>query len=141
MAKHGENALYLAHQFESVGLPVYYPGLEGHPQHELATSLMNPGYGYGETMAVDMGDMETAGRLLMQLQDAGVGYLAVSLGYFKTLFSAPGQSTSSEIPTDEQLTMGLCEGLIRISVGLDNDIRNTLGSYLHEPGGRRRQRS
>ncbi len=125
MAKHGENALYLARQFQSVGLPVYYPGLENHPQHDLATNLMNPGFGYGGMMAVDVGDMETAGRLLMRLQDAGVGYLAVSLGYFKTLFSAPGQSTSSEIPVDEQQSMGLCEGLIRISVGLDNDIRST----------------
>ena len=125
MAKHGENALYLARQFQGTWLPVYYPGLKSHPQHALATSMMNPGFGFGGMMAVDMGDMETVGRLLMKLQDAGVGYLAVSLGYFKTLFSAPGQSTSSEIPVDEQQSMGLSDGLIRISVGLDNDIRST----------------
>jgi methionine-gamma-lyase len=125
MAKHGENALYLARQFQSAGLPVYYPGLESHPQHDLATNLMNPGFGFGGMIAVDVGDMERAGRLLMRLQESGVGYLAVSLGYFKTLFSAPGQSTSSEIPADEQQSIGLSEGLIRISVGLDNDIRKT----------------
>ncbi len=125
MAKHSENALYLARQFQSIGLPIYYPGLENHPQHGLAASLMNPGFGFGGMLAVDVGDMETAGRLLVRLQDAGVGYLAVSLGYFKTLFSAPGQSTSSEIPVDEQQSMGLCEGLVRISVGLDNDIGTT----------------
>jgi methionine-gamma-lyase len=125
MARHGENAFYLARQFQGAGLPVHYPGLENHPQHALSRRLMNPGFGYGGMLAVDVGDMETAGRLLMRLQDVGVGYLAVSLGYFKTLFSAPGQSTSSEIPVEEQHSMGLCEGLIRISVGLDNDIRST----------------
>ena len=54
-----------------------------------------------------------------------VGYLAVSLGFYKTLFSAPGSSTSSEIQEDEQKEMGLSEGLIRFSIGLDNDIERT----------------
>ena len=54
-----------------------------------------------------------------------LGYLAVSLGFYKTLFSAPGSSTSSEIPEDEQKEMGLSPGLIRFSVGLDNDIERT----------------
>jgi len=125
MAKHGENALYLAQKLRNIGLPVHYPGLESHPHHDLATRLLNPGFGYGGMLAVDVGDKVRAGRLLALLQEAKVGYLAVSLGYFKTLFSAPGQSTSSEIPVDEQESMGLSEGLIRMSVGLDNDIRNT----------------
>ena len=63
---------------------------------------------------------------LMQKQN--LGYLAVSLGFYKTLFSAPGSSTSSEIPEDEQKKMGLSEGLIRFSVGLDNDIERTFQS-------------
>jgi methionine-gamma-lyase len=54
-----------------------------------------------------------------------VGYLAVSLGFYKTLFSAPGSSTSSEISEIEQKEMGLSEGLIRFSIGLDNDIERT----------------
>jgi len=54
-----------------------------------------------------------------------VGYLAVSLGYFKTLFSNSGKSTSSEVPVKFQKEMGLSEGLIRFSVGLDNDIERT----------------
>ena len=49
----------------------------------------------------------------------------MSLGFYKTLFSAPGTSTSSEIPKEEQKTMGLNEGLIRFSVGIDNDIQRT----------------
>ena len=59
------------------------------------------------------------------LQQKNVGYLAVSLGFYKTLFSTPGSSTSSEIPEDEQKQMGLNEGLIRFSIGLDNDIGRT----------------
>ncbi|GMU87783.1 MAG: hypothetical protein AMXMBFR48_30240 [Ignavibacteriales bacterium] len=51
-----------------------------------------------------------------------VGYLAVSLGYFKTLFSSPGHSTSSEIPPEERDAMGLSDGLVRFSIGLDNNI-------------------
>ena len=47
------------------------------------------------------------------------------LGYFKTLFSSPGHSTSSEIPEEERKAMGLSEGLVRISIGLDNDIKKT----------------
>ena len=59
------------------------------------------------------------------LQENGVGYLAVSLGYFKTLFSCSGKSTSSEIPQQIQDEMGLSEGLVRFSVGLDNDIASS----------------
>ena len=53
------------------------------------------------------------------------GYLAVSLGFYKTLFSAPGLSTSSEIPEEERETMGLSDSLVRISIGLDEDIERT----------------
>ena len=63
-----------------------------------------------------------ANALMARMQQEKVGYLAVSLGYFKTLFSAPGHSTSSEIPAEEREAMGLSEGLVRFSVGLDNDI-------------------
>jgi len=59
------------------------------------------------------------------MQEENLGYLAVSLGFYKTLFSAPGSSTSSEIPEDEQSEMGLTDGLIRFSIGLDNDIELT----------------
>ena len=59
------------------------------------------------------------------MQNENLGYLAVSLGFYKTLFSAPGTSTSSEIPEEEQQQMGLSDGLIRFSVGLDADIERT----------------
>jgi methionine-gamma-lyase len=61
----------------------------------------------------------------LRLQEEKVGYLAVSLGYFRTLFSAPGGSTSSEIPPEERHRIGMGDGLIRFSVGLDNDMVRT----------------
>ncbi len=125
MARHSENALYLAQRFQEVGLTVHYPGLESHPHHELMSRLMNAGFGFGGIVAVDVGDKAAADRFMMRLQEEKVGYLAVSLGYFKTLFSAPGHSTSSEIPSEERHKMGMSDGLIRFSVGLDNDMERT----------------
>lgn len=125
MKQHGKNALYLAQQFEKLGLKVKYPGLPSHPEHELLKSMMNDGYGFGGILAIDLINAEDANVVMEEMQRRGVGYLAVSLGYFKTLFSNSGKSTSSEIPEDIQKEMGMSEGLLRFSVGLDNDIENT----------------
>ena len=76
-------------------------------------------------MTIDVGSLENANNLMELMQKKNLGYLAVSLGFYKTLFSAPGTSTSSEIPLEEQKTMGLSDGLIRFSIGLDNDIKRT----------------
>jgi methionine-gamma-lyase len=75
--------------------------------------------------AIDVGSIEKANALMELMQHNNLGYLAVSLGFYKTLFSAPASSTSSEIPEDEQIEMGLTDGLIRFSIGLDNDIERT----------------
>ncbi|MDA3927939.1 MAG: aminotransferase class I/II-fold pyridoxal phosphate-dependent enzyme [Prolixibacteraceae bacterium] len=122
MQQHSKNALYLAQQLEAVGLNVRYPGLKIHPDYELHTSLMNKYFGYGGIFAIDLKTVEIAEQFMQGIQDKGVGYLAVSLGYFKTLFSLSGKSTSSEIPKDVQKEMGLSEGLVRFSVGLDHNI-------------------
>ena len=116
----------MANRLTEWGLKVHYPGLEVHPQHELMKTLMNPGLGFGGMLTLDAGDADTAHRLMGSMQEEQVGYLAVSLGYFKTLFSMPGHSTSSEIPSEEQEAMGLGDGLVRFSVGLDDDIERTL---------------
>ena len=137
MAQHSANALALAGLFQDAGLAVHYPGLESHPQHRLMSRLMNPGFGFGGIVAVDLKDRATADRMMTRMQEEKVGYLAVSLGYFKTLFSAPGHSTSSEIPPEARQVMGMGDGLIRFSVGLDNDMQRTLGTVkklLHELG-------
>ena len=123
--QHSHNAMYLAQKFEADGLKTVYPGLKSHPSHELFSRMMNPEYGYGGMLTIDAGDLETANRLMELMQERNLGYLAVSLGFYKTLFSAPGSSTSSEIPLEEQMEMGLSDGLIRFSIGLDNDIERT----------------
>ena len=51
------------------------------------------------------------------MQQENLGYLAVSLGFYKTLFSYSGSSTSSEIPEEKRISMGLSDGLIRFSIG------------------------
>ncbi|MCB0291542.1 MAG: aminotransferase class I/II-fold pyridoxal phosphate-dependent enzyme [Calditrichaeota bacterium] len=130
MRKHSENAQYLAERLEALGLRTFYPGLASHPQHELMKKLMNPGFGYGGMLAIDLEDLKTANRLMVKMQEEKVGYLAVSLGYFKTLFSSPGHSTSSEIPEEDRVAMGLSDGLVRISIGLDNDIERTYQRIL-----------
>jgi methionine-gamma-lyase len=122
MKKHSENAMYLAVNMERDGMNIKYPGLASHPDHELMKSLMNPDFGFGGMMAIDLGTAQKASQFMEKMQNQGVGYLAVSLGYFKTLFSNPGKSTSSEVPESIQREMGLSEGLVRFSVGLDHDI-------------------
>lgn len=125
MQQHSKNALYLAQQFEKDGLKTVYPGLSSHPSHQLFKSMMNDTYGFGGMLTIDVGTLENANALMELMQERNLGYLAVSLGFYKTLFSAPGTSTSSEIPEDEQKEMGLSDGLIRFSIGLDADIERT----------------
>lgn len=125
MKKHSENALYLAERWEKDGLIVKYPGLKNHPQHELYKGMMHEEYGFGGLIALDVKTVEKANELMEMMQNENLGYLAVSLGFYKTLFSASGTSTSSEIPEDEQKEMGLSPGLIRFSIGLDHDIERT----------------
>ncbi len=125
MKKHSENALYLAQQFELDGYKVMYPGLKSHPQHELYKSLYNKEYGFGGLLTLDAGSLKKADDLMELMQKRSLGYLAVSLGFYKTLFNAPGTATSSEIPAEEHKAMGLTDGLIRFSIGLDNDIKRT----------------
>ena len=129
--KHSKNALYLAQKFEADGLRTVYPGLPSHPGHELYNDMMNPTYGYGGMLTIDAGSLEKANKLMELMQEKNVGYLAVSLGFYKTLFSAPGTSTSSEISQEEQAQMGLTEGLIRFSIGLDDDIERTYQLMRH----------
>ncbi len=89
------------------------------------TAQMNEGFGYGGMIAIDLGTAERANQFMEAMQKKNVGYLAVSLGYFRTLFSCSGKSTSSEVPEDVQKKMGMSEGLVRYSVGLDNDMEYT----------------
>jgi methionine-gamma-lyase len=128
--QHSANALYLAQKFESLGLKTVYPGLASHPSHQVFKAQMNAEFGFGGMLTIDVGNLKNANALMELMQNENLGYLAVSLGFYKTLFSAPGTSTSSEITEEEQKIMGLSEGLIRFSVGLDNDIERTYKAML-----------
>lgn len=128
MKQHSSNALYLSKKLYDDGVKVTYPGLPNHPQHELMKTMMNEEYGFGGLFVIDMQTPERANQLMELMQDDNLGYLAVSLGSYKTLFSAPGGSTSSEIPEEERMEMGLTDGLVRISIGLDNNPERTYQS-------------
>jgi methionine-gamma-lyase len=125
MQQHSLNASFLAKKFEEDGLKTVYPGLESHPSHKLFKSMMYDKYGFGGMLTIDVGSIDKANELMEMMQEKNLGYLAVSLGFYKTLFSAPGSSTSSEIPDEEREVMGLSDGLIRFSIGLDADIERT----------------
>ena len=125
MKQHSLNAMHLSKKLQEDGFKVIYPGLKSHPQHELMKTMMNTEFGFGGLFVVDLKTPERANELMEMMQEENVGYLAVSLGSYKSLFSAPGGSTSSEIPEEEREAMGLTDGLVRISIGLDNDAERT----------------
>lgn len=125
MQKHSENAMYLARKFKKIGLKHLYPGLPDHPDHHLMKKLMNKDFGFGGMIAIDLETAERAAPFMEIMQKKGVGYHAVSLGYFKTLFSNSGKSTSSEVPEEIQREIGLSPGLVRFSVGLDHNIERS----------------
>ncbi len=118
MAEHGRRALEIAGRLDALGLPVNYPGLKRHPDHKLFNALRASEYGYGGVLTIDVGDAETANELMSRLQnEQRFGYLAVSLGYFDTLMSCSGSSTSSEISDEDQRAAGISPGLVRVSIG------------------------
>ncbi|WP_144282301.1 aminotransferase class I/II-fold pyridoxal phosphate-dependent enzyme [Chryseobacterium echinoideorum] len=125
MKQHSHNALYLAQKFEEDGLKVSYPGLKSHKNHDLMKSMMHEEYGFGGLLTLDAETTDKANELMELMQKENLGYLAVSLGFYKTLFSCSGSSTSSEIPEEEREAMGISDGLIRFSIGLDHDIQRT----------------
>lgn len=125
MKQHSQNAMYLAKKFVEAGITIHYPGLPSNKGHETMKKMMDPQFGFGGMIAIDMRTAEQASKLMEKMEIEDVGYLAVSLGYFKTLFSNSGKSTSSEVPEEIQREMGLSEGMVRFSVGLDNDIERT----------------
>ncbi|CAL0333006.1 unnamed protein product [Lupinus luteus] len=118
MKEHSNRALVYATRLEKLGLKVIYPGLESHPQHEILKSIANKGYGYGGLLGIDMETEEKANKFMSYLQNhAQFGFLAVSLGYYETLLSCSGSSTSSELNEEEKKYAGISPGLIRVSVG------------------------
>lgn len=111
-------ALVFATRMKKLGLKVIYPGLEDHPHHSLLKSMANKEYGYGGILCVDMETVERANKLMYHLQNSTqFGFMAVSLGYYETLMSCSGSSTSSELTDEEKALAGISPGLVRMSVG------------------------
>ncbi|CAJ2668506.1 methionine gamma-lyase-like [Trifolium pratense] len=118
MKEHSNRALEFAIRLKKLGLRVIYPGLEDHPQHELLKSIGNKDYGYGGVISIDMGTVKNANKFMSYLQNySQFGFMAVSLGYYETVMSCTGSSTSREMNEEEQKLAGITPGLIRMSVG------------------------
>jgi cystathionine gamma-lyase/cystathionine beta-lyase/cystathionine gamma-lyase/homocysteine desulfhydrase len=93
---------------------VYYPGLDDHPQHLLAKKQMS---GFGGMIAFDLGSREAAERLLERV---ALCALAESLGGVETLISHPATMTHAAVPAKEREKLGITEGLVRLSVGIED---------------------
>jgi methionine-gamma-lyase len=118
MKEHSNRALTFATRLKKLGLKVIYPGLEDHPHHELLKSIHNKDYGYGGLLCIDMETEDRANKLMSYLQNyVQFGFMAVSLGYYETLMSCSGSSTSSELSSEEKVLAGISPGLVRMSVG------------------------
>lgn len=119
LKEHSLRGMAVSEHLSSLGIKIIYPGLKTHPQHDLLSSMMNEGFGFGGILAIECESSEQAGKLMSQLQNKErFGLIAVSLGYFDTLMSCSSISTSSEISDDQQKRMGLSPGLVRLSLGL-----------------------
>ncbi len=118
MVEHGQRTQIFAERLHAMGIKVSYPGLPDHPDHSLMSELHCPDYGYGGILTMDMGTAEHANELLDLLQNEyQFGYVAVSLGYFDTLMSCSGSSTSSELTDDDKTAAHISPGLVRLSIG------------------------
>ena len=117
MQRHCENGLRVARYLESnpkVGR-VFYPGLESHPDYALACRQMSA---FGGMMTFDLRGGLEAGVSLMNA--VRLATLAVSLGNTDTLISHPASMTHSNVPREERLKTGVTDGLVRLSVGIEN---------------------
>jgi methionine-gamma-lyase len=129
MQRHCQNALLAARFLEShpAVARVFYPGLESHPQHELARRQMP---GFGGMIAFELKGGLQAGVELMER--VRVCRLAVSLGVTDTLIEHPASMSHSTVLAEERRAIGISDGLVRLSVGIENgeDIVGDLGEAL-----------
>jgi len=128
MAQHNANGQALAEFLEAhpkVGR-VHYPGLPSHPQHDLARRQM---HGFGGMLAFELGSLDAARTLLNRVR---LHALAESLGGVETLISHPATMTHASVPADVRARLGITDGLVRISVGIEDidDLKADLAQAL-----------
>ncbi len=116
MERHNTNAIALAAFLSKHPKvqKVYYPGLPEHPGHELAKQQMS---GFGGMLSFETGSLEAARRVL---EGATVFSLAESLGGVESLISHPATMTHASIPIEDRLRFGVTDGLVRLSVGVED---------------------
>ena len=124
MKAHNENALAVARWLESrAGAQrVIYPGLESHPQHELARRQMNGAFGGMVTVLID-GDLARTKQVLERVE---VFTLAESLGGVESLVNHPAIMTHASVPKEVREAGGVTDNLIRLSVGVE-DVADLIG--------------
>jgi cystathionine gamma-lyase/cystathionine beta-lyase/cystathionine gamma-lyase/homocysteine desulfhydrase len=107
---------------------VFYPGLPSHPQHDLAARQMR---GFGGMLAFDLGSLDAAKRLLGSVK---LMALAESLGGVETLISHPATMTHASVPAEKRQALGITDGLVRISAGLEDidDLKEDLTQALDQ---------
>lgn len=117
MKKHCENAIKVAEYLEAHDkvAEVYFPGLKSHPGHEIAAKQMDA---FGGIMSFELKGGFEAGKIL--LNNLKLCSLAVSLGDTETLIQHPASMTHSPYTKEERMEAGITDGLVRLSVGLEN---------------------
>jgi cystathionine beta-lyase/cystathionine gamma-synthase len=116
MLQHNANGLSVARHLDAHPKvkKVYYPGLNSHPQHELARKQQ---HGPGAMLSFDLESLDNARRFLNQVKLCS---LAESLGGVETLISLPATMTHASMPADVRNRIGITEGLVRLSVGIED---------------------
>ncbi|MCB9838593.1 MAG: aminotransferase class V-fold PLP-dependent enzyme [Phycisphaeraceae bacterium] len=130
IVEHSRRAMLFAQRLSDLGLPVVYPGLADHPQHALLASMVNEGYGFGGVFGLDLGTSARAERFMETLQNEhGFGFMAVSLGFFDTLMSCSGETTSSELSEADRREAGIPPGYVRISIGYTGSVEQRWAQF------------
>ncbi|HYB61114.1 MAG TPA: PLP-dependent aspartate aminotransferase family protein [Methylomirabilota bacterium] len=116
MAQHDANGMELARYLEGHQKVqrVLYPGLQSHPQHELARRQQS---GFGAMLSFDVSTLDAARTVLNRVKLCA---LAESLGGVETLISHPASMTHASIPPEVRKHVGITDGLVRLSVGIEN---------------------
>ena len=117
MQRHNENALAVAEFLESHPKVsrVSYPGLESHPGHQIAKEQMS---GYSGMISFELSGGIPAGKHLMN--NVRLCFLAESLGAVETMITHPATMTHADVPAEERHARGLTDGLVRLSVGIED---------------------
>lgn len=129
MQKHCDNAMQIAQWLDGQKKvkAVHFPGLPDHPQHALAKTQMS---GFGGIITFDVGSEAKAKKLLKHVRLCA---LAESLGGVETIISYPPKMSHGSMPREERLKSGISDGLIRLSVGIEDaediiaDLKQALG--------------